>query len=549
VAYKPPRKPPQFADLVSVLAQSKSIDPALYQTIQEIINRLDQFITGESITSATQAAQGIIPGSDNGGGSGTGPQGPPGPPGPIQPLNETFITVNTEATLANHRRLVAGTNVTLNTATPGQIIVHAAGGSGGGPHAPTHEPGGIDPMTVDAIPTVGSLRTLGTGPNQAKPGNAGPGPHAITHSAGNIDPVTVTNLAGYPGGTVNFLRADGTFAPPPGGAGGGMNLDYLGDYVTSVYNDGDIVIGPDGIAYMCVVDGTTTPPEPWPGVGIAINPAVDATYWTVSPHPQLVNERALSLLANGYVKSTAGEPSTVAIIPVSEGGTGATTPSTARTNLGIGTVGPIDLNGDARYFLNGFGQWAIPQIPSGFIVLSAGPCPIGYTRVSQADGYFLVASPTWGSVGGANTHAHTLSGTVASHAHGLAAATMPVHSHGGAIGSSGTSGPAGGHSHGVTASGSGSTGNAQGGSSGADAGGSFTASATNHFHDFSVNVAGATDTVGDHSHSINVTGFIPNDGGQAIGGTTDAAAPGLTGATDVQSNVPVYWTTILCYKD
>jgi len=531
VAYKPPRKPPQFADLVSVLAQSKSVDPALYQTVQEIINRLDQFITGESITSATQAAQGIIPGSGGGTGTGTGPQGPPGP---IQPLNETFITVNAEATLANHRRLVAGTNVTLNTATPGQIIVHAAGGSGGGPHAPTHEPGGIDPMTVDAIPTVGSLRTLGTGPNQAKPGNAGPGLHAPTHSQGGTDPVTVTNLAGYPGGTTNFLRADATFAPPPSGGGGGMDLDYLGDYVASTYNDGDIVIGPDGIAYMCVVDGTTTPPEPWPGVGIAINPAVDATYWTVSNHPQLTNERVMSSLANGYVKSTAGEPSTVAIIPVSEGGTGASDPVAARFNLGVGTVGPINLAGDERYYLNGLGQFAIPNIPSGFIILSAIPCPIGYTRVTQADGRFLVGSTVWGNIGGANTHVHTLTGAT------------PVHNHGGFVGVAvdvtGTSGVAGSHSHTVTATGSAPTSDSIGNSSGADAGGSFTAPYNAHHHDVTITVNGNTNTLGDHQHSIAASG--------SGGGTLpEQAALAVTGATDIQNNIPLYFTTILCYKD
>jgi hypothetical protein len=46
------------------------------------------------------------------------------------------------------------------------------------------------------------------------------------------------------------------------------DLDYLGDYSSttrSVYNDGDIVIGSDDIAYMCVKNGTTTPPEAWPG--------------------------------------------------------------------------------------------------------------------------------------------------------------------------------------------------------------------------------------------------------------------------------------------
>jgi hypothetical protein len=98
-------------------------------------------------------------------------------------------------------------------------------GTIGGPpakHAPTHEPGGSDPMTVNAAPTVGSLRTLGTGPNEAAPGN------------------------------------DARFAA-------GMDLDYLGAYAPGTYNDGDIVVGADGIAYLCVKDGTTTPPEAWPG--------------------------------------------------------------------------------------------------------------------------------------------------------------------------------------------------------------------------------------------------------------------------------------------
>ena len=46
--------------------------------------------------------------------------------------------------------------------------------------------------------------------------------------------------------------------------------------------DGDIVLAADGIAYMCVVDGTTTPPEPWPGANVAINATVDASYWVVN---------------------------------------------------------------------------------------------------------------------------------------------------------------------------------------------------------------------------------------------------------------------------
>jgi hypothetical protein len=41
--------------------------------------------------------------------------------------------------------------------------------------------------------------------------------HASRHSAGAADPVTVTALAGFPGGTTTFLRADGTFAAASGG--------------------------------------------------------------------------------------------------------------------------------------------------------------------------------------------------------------------------------------------------------------------------------------------------------------------------------------------
>jgi hypothetical protein len=168
-------------------------------------------------------------------------------------------------------------------------------------------------------------------------------------------------------------------AAPSGSGGGGADLDYLGTYQPPVtYNDGDIVIGPDNIAYMCVVDGTTTPPEPWPGVGMAsavgppgpIGPqgiqgvpgptgpqgpqgipgpqgpqgvhgtdaAVDAAYWVVAAHGVLTNERAMNTLANGYVKSNGGEPSTIPVIPVAEGGTGSTFPQGARTNLGLGTM-------------------------------------------------------------------------------------------------------------------------------------------------------------------------------------------------------------------
>lgn len=102
-----------------------------------------------------------------------------------------------------------------------------------------------------------------------------------------------------------------------------LDLEYFGGFVAGpLYSDGDVVIGSDNIAYLCVRP-TNAPPVPWPGTGIpSPPPANDATYWTVSPSAGLSQERALNLLANGYVKSTAGEPSTIPLIPLSDGGTG-----------------------------------------------------------------------------------------------------------------------------------------------------------------------------------------------------------------------------------
>ena len=80
----------------------------------------------------------------------------------MQPLDESFITVNDEPTLPNERRLVAGSNITLDTTIPGQIKVNSSGGVGSG------------------------------------------------------------------------------------------GMEYLGDYVPGTYNDGDIVVAADGIAYVCI---------------------------------------------------------------------------------------------------------------------------------------------------------------------------------------------------------------------------------------------------------------------------------------------------------
>jgi hypothetical protein len=66
----------------------------------------------------------------------SGIEGPGPTGGSSAPANEDFVTYSTEAGLPNSRVLTAGTNVTVSTATPGQVIVNAgAGASGANPTA------------------------------------------------------------------------------------------------------------------------------------------------------------------------------------------------------------------------------------------------------------------------------------------------------------------------------------------------------------------------------------------------------------------------------
>lgn len=96
------------------------------------------------------------------------------------------------------------------------------------PHQATHEPGGTDPLAVDAPAGTGSLRTLGTGAQQAAAGNDARlsdarTPTAHTHAAADItsgifDPARLAS--GTPSGTT-FVAGDGiwkTITTGPGGS-------------------------------------------------------------------------------------------------------------------------------------------------------------------------------------------------------------------------------------------------------------------------------------------------------------------------------------------
>jgi hypothetical protein len=77
---------------------------------------------------------------------------------------------------------------------------------------------------------------------------------------------TTTNILYWWNGTA-WISASG------GGGAGSDILRYDGAFVAGTYNDGDIVIGSDGVAYLCVVNNTTTAPTSWSGVVGPVGPA------------------------------------------------------------------------------------------------------------------------------------------------------------------------------------------------------------------------------------------------------------------------------------
>lgn len=69
-------------------------------------------------------------------------------------------------------------------------------------HASSHQSGGSDSIKLDTLDAPTDVTTL----------NASTSAHGL--------------MMKYPGGTTNFLRADGSFAAPAGG-GGGTPVNYL----------------------------------------------------------------------------------------------------------------------------------------------------------------------------------------------------------------------------------------------------------------------------------------------------------------------------------
>jgi hypothetical protein len=95
-----------------------------------------------------------------------------------------------------------GTTATASMRTLGTGALQAAAGNDARftdsrtplAHHTTHEPGGSDPMSVDAVVGTGSLRTLGAGAQQAMPGNRTLDAITIPAADVNLNSHKVTNL-------------------------------------------------------------------------------------------------------------------------------------------------------------------------------------------------------------------------------------------------------------------------------------------------------------------------------------------------------------------
>jgi hypothetical protein len=351
---------------------------------------------------------------------------------------------------------------------------------------------------------------------------------------------------------------------------------------------------------MVTAVGPPGPPGPKGDKGDpGTNAAVDATYWLSSGHPQLVNAQNFGIKPSGYVKSAVAAgyatPNIVAIIPISDGGTGASNAPQARINLGLGTMavqnadavaitggtvnathsgdgaGLVNLNASALAFglvpspqlgsgtanagtyLRGDRTWApVPSadaFPSGLIVMSVSPCPPGWTQINWG-GYFLRVVNLGGPVNtaaGSDTHAHGLGGAVIpDHTHGPGSYAAANHDHppGGTVW--GTTDPAGTHRHGFgvhTVSGPNNIINLGGIPQGP-------VSYTPNTHTHTVDHDGETADGGSHSHGFAANFGIPAQAPAVTGQSGGSGAfGGVGGVTDTAANIPVHVNVYVCMKN
>ena len=142
MAFRPPKKQPEFADLKGILAQTKKqTESPLYQTIAEIINRLTQFQliiieTLADINDSISKSQAIL--------------------NITADKRATYLTAADEKLrLPNSRHLLPGENIEFDDSVANVRTVNATGGGGYAPMSTGAEPLEIMSNGAGAVLMVG----------------------------------------------------------------------------------------------------------------------------------------------------------------------------------------------------------------------------------------------------------------------------------------------------------------------------------------------------------------------------------------------------------